>query len=169
MKIEFDVRELLPLFEPLLAALRPRRRQRAQILMARTAYAEALAALSSREPEFAVFLLGPRGHPAVTHVVPDTTGEGTPASFRIGAPRLNEVLAKFAPLGLDGKGFWHTHPPDCERLSEGDLTYARRLLANPKNDAHEILMPVLSGGLVFPYVVRRDRPTRAVAAELVLF
>jgi proteasome lid subunit RPN8/RPN11 len=137
--------------------------------MTRPAYDEAIKALSSREPEFAVFLLGPKDHPAVTHVVSDTTGEGTPVSFRVGAKRLNEVLKAYAPLGLDGKGFWHSHPAGSERLSDGDLAFVQRLFANPKNDIREVVMPITSGGLVFPFVVRRDNPHTALAAEFVLF
>jgi proteasome lid subunit RPN8/RPN11 len=171
MKIEFDVGELLPLLGPLLDAFRPRPlpRPTPEILMTRPAYDLAVAALASRPPEFAVFLLGPRDHPLVTHVVPDTTGEGTPGSFRVGAKRLNEVLKQYAPLGLDGKGFWHSHPDGCDRLSAGDLAFVGKLFANPKNDAREVLMPITSGGRVFPFVVRRDRPNEGTAAEFVLF
>jgi len=171
MKIEFDVGELVPFVRPLLDALSPSPllRPRPQILITRPAYDTALAALASRAPEFAVFLLGPRDHPAVTHVVPDTTGEGAPGSFRVGAKRLNEVLKQYAPLGLDGKGFWHSHPDGCDQLSEGDLAFVGKLFANPNNDAREIVMPITSGGRVFPFVVRRDRPNEGLAAEFVLF
>ena len=137
--------------------------------MTHTAYDQAVAALASRAPEFAVFLIGPCNHPAVTHIIPDTTGQGTPGSFRVGAKRPNEVLRQYVPLGLEGKGFWHSHPVGCERLSEGDLAFVRTLFANPKNDAHEILMPISSGGQVFPFVVRRDRTSEGTAADFVLF
>jgi hypothetical protein len=162
MKIEISLQEILSLvnFFP--------RRRRPKLWMTKQAYEDALKALLRREPEFAVFLLGPRGKSLVTHVVPDTTGEGTPSSFRVGAKRLNEVLQQHAPAGLDGKGFWHTHPPDCNRLSDGDMAFDRRLFANPKNDSHEILMPLMSSGRVLPYIVRRDRPDRALAADLIL-
>jgi hypothetical protein len=33
----------------------------------------------------------------------------------------------------------------------------------------EVVMPVTSGGLVFPFVVRRDRPHEALAADLEVF
>lgn len=166
MKIELTAAEFRQFFGRARGRSRPSRRP--QILMTTTAYDQAVAALQSCEPEFAVFLLGPRNHPAITHVVPDTTGEGTPASFRIGAKRMNEVLRQFAPLGLDGKGFWHSHPQGNDRLSDGDLAYVAKLFANPKNDAHEVVMPICSGGLVFPYVVRRDRPGKGLPADIVL-
>jgi hypothetical protein len=136
--------------------------------MTRPAHDQAAAVLASREPEFAVFLLGPRDHPLVTHVVPDTTGEGTPTSFRVGARRLTDVLRQYAPLGLDGKGFWHSHPPGSDRLSPADLAFVAKLFANPKNECREVLMPITTGGVVFPYVVRRDCPDQALAADLVL-
>src|SRR5438067_966546 len=131
MKIQIEAAELAALVG-LIGGVRkpskPRTRTRSpRILMTRPAYDQAVAALASRPPEFAVFLLGPKDHPAVTHVVPDTTGEGTPASFRVGAKRLNEVLRQYAPLGLDGKGFWHSHPDGSDRLSAGDLSFVQRL------------------------------------------
>jgi proteasome lid subunit RPN8/RPN11 len=171
MKVQIDVKELIALLGLLQGdrSQRVRRTERPRILMTRPAFDQAVAMLASRQPEFAVFLLGPQGHPAITHVVPDTTGEGTPSSFRVGAKRINEVLSQFTPLGLDGKGFWHSHPPGSDRLSNGDLAYVQRLFANPKNDVREVVMPITSDGLVYPFVVRRDNPREALAAELVLF
>ena len=139
-----------------------------KMFMTRPAYEQGLVALNSYPPEFALFLIGPVGHRAVTHVVADTTGEGTPVSFHVGAKRLNEVLGRYTPLGLEGKGFWHSHPPDCERLSPADLAFVRKQFSNPKNDGAEILMPIISGGRVVPFIVRRDRPDRPLEADLVL-
>ncbi len=163
MRIEIAFEELASFFDLL------RRPRLPEILMAKTAYEQGLAALTKHEPEFAVFLLGPIGHPSVTHIVPDTTGEGTPVSFRVGAKRLNEVLRQFVPLGLEGKGFWHTHPPGQHRLSNGDLDFVGRLFANSKNDSQEILMPIMSSGRVSPFIVRRDRLEKPQAAELTIF
>ena len=149
------------------AARRPARKPR--LMIARPAFEQGVRELTSRQPEFSLLLLGLQGHPGVTHVIPDTTGEGTPGYFRIGAKRLNEVLRQYEPLGLEGKGFWHSHPPKCERLSQGDIDVVGRLFANPKNDATEVLMPIMSGGKVFPFLIRRSRPDKPVAAELVIF
>lgn len=173
MKFEFTAHELSealasPFVRKLLGAVR-RPRRKPQLKIARPAFEQGVKELTSRPPEFSLLLLGLRGHPGVTHVVPDTSGEASPTHFRIGAKRLNEVLQQFAPLGLEGKGFWHSHPPKCERLSQGDIEVVSRLFANPRNDATEVLMPIMSGGKVFPYLIRRARPDRPVAAELVIF
>jgi hypothetical protein len=168
MKIDITIDEVADLAKQF-GRGRPKRETCDQeILMTHTAYEALWYELSSHEPEFGVFLLGPTGHRAVTHVIPDTTGEGTPTQFRIGAKRLNEVLRKYAPL-LEGKGFGHSHPPRCEQLSRGDLDYVRSLFANPQNDSEEILMPIMSGNKLLPFVVRRNRPDAPLAAELKLF
>jgi len=165
MRFEFtagDVIEFAAGLAGLFAGLRPR------LLVAATAYAACLRELSAREPEFGGLLLGPAGHPAVTHFVPDLTGAAAPSSFTVGAARLNEILRQYVPLGLEGKGFAHSHPSGFDRLSPADLRYAAKLLANPRNDAAEVLMPVVCDGRFLPFVVRRGR-RRAVSAELVVF
>jgi proteasome lid subunit RPN8/RPN11 len=167
MRVAFDFRA--DEWKEFVTAFVRRPKAAATLLMSDAAYEQCFDELASREPEFACVLLGPVGHRSVTHIVPDTTGEGTPTEFRIGARRINEILRQHVPLGLEAKGFAHSHPSGCDRLSGGDLTYVRRLFANPKNDITEIHMPIVVDGRFLPFAVRRDRPGRVLESELVLF
>lgn len=52
----------------------------------------------------------------------------------------------------------------------GDLLYVQRSLGNPKNkDVVEFLLPIVSGGEMFPFIIASGDPLTARAAELVLF
>src|SRR5437660_541313 len=103
------------------------------ILMAKTAYEHGMRALARRPPEAGALLIGPAGHRSVTHVIPDETGHATAASFTWDHRALNATLAQYTALGLDAKGFLHTHPGHCRRLSEGDLEFVRRVVLVPGN------------------------------------
>ena len=137
--------------------------------MAQSCYQHVIRELTTREPEAGGLLLGPEGHSSVTHFVLDETGHGTAASFTFDHERLNALLRQHRAVKLEGKGLVHSHPRGCTHLSEGDLIYARKLLGNPKNDASEVLMPLVVDGSLHPYVVYRDRPDQPAYARLVLF
>jgi proteasome lid subunit RPN8/RPN11 len=141
----------------------------AALLMSRPCHDHVLRELTSRPPEAGGLLLGPRDHRAVTHFVLDETGAGTPASFTFDHERLNALLAPLLAAGLDVKGLVHSHPDGCDRLSAGDLAYARRLLRNPRNDAEAVLMPIVVAGTLLPFVVRRECWRQPERVPLVLF
>jgi hypothetical protein len=167
MKIEATPAELAELTQ---ARRRRRRRRRPEILMASNAYEQCMEILTTHPPEFAGALLGPIGHRAVTHFVPDDTGEGAATHFRLGAAYLNVLLRRFDGM-LEAKGFIHSHPNGLgnRRLSRGDLAYVRKLFDNPNNDGDEVLMPIVVGSEMVPFVVRRDDPDTPLAAKLKLF
>jgi len=75
--------------------------------------------------------------------------------------------------GLDIKGVVHLHPPGVHSLSSGDLVYAHKIFANPKNRSLDrFLMPIVSDGIMFSYVLIRDGGTGRLcvrSAHLVLF
>ena len=131
------------------ARKKPRRTSRHDeqptILMTHGAYLVGMKVLSERHPEAAGVLLGPSDGRLVTQFVPDDTGNGTDGSFTFDHVRLNEILRKFRALGIDAKGFWHS--PGYTRLSKGDLAYAAKIFLNPKSDAAEVFMPIVSAGV----------------------
>lgn len=137
------------------------------ILMARTAYEHGMRDLGGREPEAGGLLVGPKGHRSVTHFVPDSSGTSRPDSFTWDHASLNLILRRYRELGLDAKGFWHSHPPGFDRLSDGDLAFVRRVVLTPGNDVEEVLMPVYEAGTCHPFIVYPD--LRAVRARLVIF
>lgn len=152
---------------------RSRRRQHHRltpvILMAQTVYQDIINHLATKPPEAGGVLIGPRDHRSVSHYVPDDTGTSSPTSFTFDHKRLNEILRDYVRLGLDAKGFVHSHPPGVHRLSSGDHAFIRTQLSNPKNTPGEILMPIVVGREIIPYIVYADQPQRSVEAELRLF
>jgi proteasome lid subunit RPN8/RPN11 len=165
MKLEGSPEELFSFLDK----LGPTPPRQPELLISTTAFDECFSILQRHEPEFAGVLLGPIHHASVTHFIPDLTGKGSASSFVIGAKRLNEILSRFVPLGLEAKGFAHSHPPGSDWLSEGDLQYVRKLFANSKNDAREIHMPIVVNGRFLPFVVRKEHPEFAMPSKLVTF
>lgn len=154
--------------------VRPKRKKKPKVadhggqvlLMAKTAYEAGMDFLGGREPEAAGLLIGPKRHRSVTHFVPDMTGKSTPGSFTWDHDGLNKILRQYLPLGLDAKGFWHSHPSGCRRLSQGDLSFVKRVFSTPGND-ETVLMPLFVDGACHPFIVHPD--LRVVEATLVLF
>jgi proteasome lid subunit RPN8/RPN11 len=99
----------------------------------------------------------------------DASAHVTPVSYTVDHERLNAVLRQCRPW-LDCRGFVHSHPRGCTQLSYGDLRYVYTLFAAHSEDSlSQILMPLVVGGHMFPYVIFRDRPHRPEGAQLVLF
>lgn len=138
------------------------------IQVAQTCHQQIVRDIMSKPPEVGGWLLGPTGSPVVTHFVLDSTGRGTAASFTFDHTRLNDILRQYVALGLDAKGAIHSHPSGYTRLSSGDLTYVKKLFNNPKNDVHEIYMPIVVDRNIHPYIVYRDNPDEPQPAQLVL-
>ena len=126
--------------------------------------------ITGRMPETAGVLIGPKGHDAVTHFVPDEAGDSRPASFTLGHLKLNEILAKYLPAGLDGKGIVHSHPASCTSPSSGDLAYVAKCFQVAKNGSLDrFLLPIVVGERFHPYVVFRNEPDIPRFAQVVLF
>ena len=140
-----------------------------EILIAQGTFEDILATLRARTPEAAILLLGPKNGVAITHILPDEAGIGTPASFTLDARGLTKKLKPYVALGLDCHGVAHSHPSGITRLSYGDLCYAQKIFLNPKNTAlGRFIMPLVTDGRLYPYVVSREggrltvRPARVV-------
>lgn len=154
-----------------LVGVKPKRRRTSRtddlptILMTQGAFLSGMKFLGERAPEAAGVLLGPKDARLVTQFVPDDTGSSTRESFTFDHVRLNEILRQHAALGVDAKGFWHSHPPGHTSLSDGDLAYVRKVFLNPKNDVAEVFMPLFVDGTAHPFIVYPDGPR---AARIVL-
>lgn len=61
---------------------------------------------------------------------------------------LKALRDEFSEFGVDYVGEWHKHPPDIPRLSYGDISQARQILADPDYR--------LQGGLLMPLTLLRQ-------------
>ena len=115
-------------------------------------------------------LIGPTGHDAVTHYVPDTSGQATGVSFTFDHHGNNALLRQYAPLGLDAKGVGHSHPTGCLRPSLGDLRFVQDCfdLASPA-ELDRFYLPIVVGRRLFPYVILRGDPLMTIYSRLILF
>jgi proteasome lid subunit RPN8/RPN11 len=140
------------------------------LLMSSAVYDEILEAIGSQPPECGGLLLGPKNHRAVTHFLLDEAGVGTAASFTWDSRGLTKLLKHYIACGVDAKGFVHSHPTGITTLSGGDLVYAARCFETDTSASIDMLaMPLVVEGVLYPYVVLREDPHRAVPAQLVLF
>ena len=136
--------------------------------MTQTPYQQIIRDIGIPKPERGGVVLGPVDEKIVTHFIFDATGVGTAASWTFGHQWINEVLKKYAPLGLDMKGFVHSHPSGITSLSSQDLKDFRKPFDNAKNgDLTEVLAPLVVDGQIYPYILYRDNP-KPVLARIVL-
>jgi|CXWL01.1.fsa_nt_gi proteasome lid subunit RPN8/RPN11 len=140
------------------------------LLMATTAWYDMLTDLTTRPTEAGGLLIGPTGHDAVTHYVPDTAGQATGVSFTFDHHGNNALLRRYAPLGLDAKGVGHSHPTGCLRPSQGDLRFVQDCfdLASPA-ELDRFYLPIVVGRRLFPYVILRGDPLMTIYSRLILF
>ena len=136
--------------------------------MSQTAYQQLLRDIGAHKPERGGYLLGPVNERMASHFVFDETGVGSAVSWTFGHGRINELLKKYVPLGLDLKGFVHSHPSRMTSLSSQDLTDFCKPFGNGKNgDLTEILAPLVVDGQIYPYILYRDNP-KPVLAQIIL-
>ncbi len=81
-----------------------------------------------------------------------------------------KMREEWLPQGIDMKGFVHSHPGRCDRLSAGDLVYIRRLL-DRNADMSMFVAPIVvpSEFRIHVMVVLRSQPTMPLTAQLHLF
>lgn len=140
------------------------------LLMATTAWQAMMTDLTTRPVEAGGLLIGPSGHEAVTHYVPDLSGEATAVTFTFDHVRLNELLRQYVPLGLDAKGVAHSHPEGCLTPSGGDLQFVRDCFAKASpGECDRFYMPIVVGRRLFPYVVCRAEALVTLYSQLILF
>lgn len=150
----------------------PRPKQNDQLpfmKLSQTAYQAIMRDIGAHPPERGGILLGPVGEMSATHFIFDETGKGTGASWTFGHLRINEILKQYVPLGLDMRGFIHSHPSGYRTLSSQDLTDFSKPFHNPKNeDLQEVWAPIVVDGSIYPFIIFRDRPNQAEPAQIVL-
>jgi proteasome lid subunit RPN8/RPN11 len=113
--------------------------------MNRQVRCQIMSSIGTRSPETGGILLGPVGGSDVTHYYFDSTARCTGATYSPDHLTLQRKMRdEWLPAGLDMKGLVHSHPGNFDRLSDGDMTYIRRLLqANPD-------MRYFAAPIVFP-------------------
>ena len=142
-----------------------------ELRMDSVAYKSMLLTIGSHRPETGGILLGPIGSNDITTWYFDRGGNCTGASYSPDHVNLNQRMKDiWLPLGIDMKGFVHSHPGRHDWLTTGDLAYINRLL--DKNDD----MTMFAAPIVIPVefrmraiVVLREKPRQPQEARLVLF
>jgi hypothetical protein len=130
-----------------------------------------MRALASRRPESGGILLGPIGCDDITDFYFDATAECTGATYTPDHVTLGRKLKQqWLPVGVDFKGFVHSHPRGCDRLSWGDMRYIQRLLAkNP--DMNFFAAPIVNPQefCLRPIIVLREQPQVQRPTTFMLF
>ena len=142
-----------------------------RVMMSQSCYQNILHDLGGtpHEREQGGILLGPKDcQSLVIQYVKDKWGESRPASFTIDAARLNAEIRNASKCQLTAVGIVHSHPAHCTRPSYGDLVFLRSIFSIPKNSGGMFFFPIVSGGVLYPYVVDTDNVDRIQYAELVL-
>jgi hypothetical protein len=177
MKLECDAEEWVRIFfgKPRLPEMEPSSlvpRDYASfphMKFTKAVYKQIMDQLAPLKPERGGMILGPDNQQFVSHFVLDDTGMGTGGSWTFGHKRLNEILKEYLALGLDCKGFIHSHPPGYQSLSQQDVIEFGKDFRNPKHqDLDEIWLPIIVDGLLYPYILYRNKPDQPVSAQLVL-
>ncbi len=140
------------------------------LYMAYSAYQKIVNSIAVRPAETGGILLGPVGTELITDFFFDQTGSCSTSTYSPDHVGLSRRMKKFwLPMGIDMKGFVHSHPGRLARLSPGDLTYIRRLLLINED------MAMFAAPIIIPYeyrfhpfVVQRSDMRIPKRAQLVL-
>jgi proteasome lid subunit RPN8/RPN11 len=104
-------------------------KSRLKLAMTRQVYRQIRREIGSRPAEQGGVLGGSRTDGVVRHFYFDCSAEHTRANYSPDHEFLNRLFAeKWNPAGISFLGFVHSHPDGLRRLSQGDVTYARRIL-----------------------------------------
>ena len=141
------------------------------ISMDRSVHCRIMSSIGAQKPETGGILLGPVGSDRITDFYFDASGACSGATYTPDHVALRRKMKEeWLPAGIDMKGFVHSHPGNFDRLSDGDLTYIRRLLAkNPDMGVFAAPIVIPQAFLMRAIVVLASEPTiqRATTFELV--
>ena len=142
-----------------------------EMRLARIVFCQIMAMIALRPPESGGILLGPLGCNDVTEFYFDSGAACSGATYSPDTVTLKRKMQEeWLPQGIDMKGFVHSHPCGFDRLSGGDLTYIKRLLArNP--DMSCFLAPIVipEQFRLCPFVVPSAQPQAPRRARLSFF
>jgi proteasome lid subunit RPN8/RPN11 len=130
------------------------------ISITRHALCQIMTTVANRPAESGGILLGPIGSSDLTEFYFDSTASVSAVTYSPDHITLGRKLREeWIPAGKDFKGFCHSHPGRFDRLSGGDLTYIRRLLAK-NEDILAFPAPIVIPGefCIRPIIVLRDTP-----------
>jgi hypothetical protein len=121
------------------------------ICMSRHLCCKLMCTIGARPAESGGILLGPIGTNDVTDFYFDSAAHCTGATYTPDLLTLQRKMKEvWIPSGIDFKGFCHSHPGNCARLTGGDMVYIRRLLQlNPD-------MSVFAAPIVIPQAFRLE-------------
>lgn len=138
------------------------------IWMHRHVLCQVMSTIAARRPEAGGILLGPIGSSFITGFYFDATASCSGVTYTPDHVTLARIMREqWLPAGIDMKGFVHSHPGGFDRLSAGDMTYIRRLLAS-NEDMSVFAAPIVipEAFRLQPIVVIRDDPDRQRATTL---
>ena len=142
-----------------------------ELRVSKKVHKEIMLTVGARPPETGGILLGPAKCSDVTDYYFDITGDCSGGTYSPDYITLRRKMKEdWLPVGIDMKGFVHSHPAGFAALTAGDLRYIARLLA--KNDDMEMFAAPIVLPMQFricPFVVLRQAPRKACPAKLVLF
>jgi proteasome lid subunit RPN8/RPN11 len=121
------------------------------IYLSRHVCCKLMSTVGARRAESGGILLGPIGSNDVTDFYFDDSALCTGSTYSPDHLTLKRKMKEvWMPAGVDMKGFAHSHPGTCARLSAGDMIYIRRLLEiNPD-------MSVFAAPIVIPQAFRLE-------------
>jgi proteasome lid subunit RPN8/RPN11 len=133
------------------------------IQITREALGRIMCSICSRPPETGGILLGPVDGNDVTDFYFDYSARCTGGTYAPDHITLRQKMkGQWLPIGIDMKGFVHSHPGALDRPSAGDMVYIARLLEkNPEMPFFVAPIVIPLQFRIEPYVVLRDDPQRA--------
>ena len=141
------------------------------IWMCRHVRCQIMCTIGAHPPETGGILLGPIGGNDITGFYFDATAACSGATYSPDHMTLRRKMKEeWLPAGLDMKGFVHSHPGSFDRLSDGDLTYIRRLLEkNPDMSFFAAPIVIPRAFRLQPIIVLADQPDVQRRTHLRLF
>ena len=131
------------------------------LTMSRHVHCAIMCTIGARRPESGGILLGPIGSNDITDYFFDATASCSGATYTPDHLTLRRNMQDlWLPAGVDMKGFVHSHPGGFDRLSQGDLTYIRRLLEkNPDMNVFAAPVVIPEAFRLRAIVVLADQPS----------
>jgi proteasome lid subunit RPN8/RPN11 len=132
----------------------------------RSALYDMMNTIGSRPVETGGVLLGPVGKNLITHFYFDHSAACTGSTYSPDCATINRKLHEYwEPAGLEIKGVSHSHPGNSDSLTDGDMSYIKRLMTKSL-DIDMFVAPIVLPNhyAIRPLVVTRDKLDHAQQA-----